>query len=106
MTSDTSKWQQIQSASQNDQPWIILQIRMEKSDVHTCSNTKRVFLFLKFWMILTSFYMVPGPPIQEKAYKALLAAEMEAELSGNGAVGAAHFINNGLRLERDQCVFP
>ncbi len=31
---------------------------------------------------------------------------MEAELSRRGAVGAAHFINNGLRLERDQCVFP
>jgi hypothetical protein len=29
---------------------------------------------------------------------------MEAELSGSGAVGAAHFINAGLRLERDQCV--
>ena len=31
---------------------------------------------------------------------------MEAELSGSGAVGEAHFINDGLRLERDQCVFP
>jgi hypothetical protein len=47
----------------------------------------------------------PGPPTQGTAYKALLAAEMEAELSGNGAVGAAHFINHALRLERDQCVF-
>ena len=48
----------------------------------------------------------PGPPTQGKAYKALLAAEMEAKPTGNGAVGAAHFINNALRLERDQCVFP
>jgi hypothetical protein len=58
-------------------------------------------------MIFTLSYNspIPGPPTQEKAYKALLAAEMEAELSGSGTVGAAHFINNGLRLERDQCAF-
>jgi hypothetical protein len=29
---------------------------------------------------------------------------MQAELSGSGIVGPAHFINSGLRLERDQCV--
>ena len=47
----------------------------------------------------------PGPPTQEKAYRALLAAELEAAISGSDTVGAAHVINNGLRLERDQCAF-
>ena len=28
---------------------------------------------------------------------------MQAELSESGVFGPAHFINNGLRLERDQC---
>lgn len=56
--------------------------------------------------VVISNFSFPGPPTQAKAYKALLAAEMEAELSGSGAIGAAHFVNNGLRLERDQCVFP
>ena len=45
-----------------------------------------------------------GPPTQAKAYKVLLAEEMQAELSGSGIVGPAHFINTGLRLERDQCI--
>jgi hypothetical protein len=45
-----------------------------------------------------------GPPTQAKAYKALLATEMQAELSGSGIVGPAHFINGGLWLERDQWV--
>ena len=48
-------------------------------------------------------FTLSGPPTQAKAYKALLSAEMQAELSENGLVGPAHFINNGLRLERDQC---
>lgn len=57
-------------------------------------------------MILIQISPAPGPPTQEKAYKALLATEMEATVSASGTVGASHFINNGLRLERDQCVFP
>ena len=56
-------------------------------------------------MLLYKFFHFLGPPTQSKAYKALLAAEMAAELSGSGTIGAAHFINTGLRLERDQCVF-
>ena len=46
---------------------------------------------------------VSGPPSQQKAYKALLASEAKAHnTSGRGAIGAVHFINDGLRLERDQ----
>jgi len=51
----------------------------------------------------TEFLRVPGPPTQGKAYKALLASEAEAYgTSGHDAIGAVHFINDGLRLERDQ----
>lgn len=50
-----------------------------------------------------SLSQVPGPPTQEKAYKALLASEIQAHAtSRHGVIGAVHFINNGLRLEHDQ----
>jgi len=45
---------------------------------------------------------VPGPPTQAKAYKALLASEAQAHDTLGHNVIAVHFINNGLRLERDQ----
>jgi len=55
----------------------------------------RISLSVCFW--------VPGPPTQQKAYKALLASEAEAhDTSEHDAMGAVHFINDGLRLERDQ----
>jgi hypothetical protein len=44
----------------------------------------------------------PGPPTQEKAYKALLASEVQAHDTSEHDVMVVHFINNGLRLERDQ----
>jgi hypothetical protein len=43
-----------------------------------------------------------GPPTQGKAYKALMAAEVKTMNTSSGTVGAVHFINNGLHLERDQ----
>ena len=69
-------------------------------------DIKKVYLDLKFRMnIHVVIHPFPGPPTQEKAYRALLAAEWKAASSGSGTVGAVHVINNGLRLERDQCAF-
>ena len=45
---------------------------------------------------------VPGPPMQAKAYKALLASEAQVHDASGHDVIVVHFINNGLRLERDQ----
>jgi hypothetical protein len=45
---------------------------------------------------------IKGPPTQAKAYKVLLEKEIENQFSGRGNFGDAHFINTGLRLERDQ----
>ena len=49
-----------------------------------------------------------GPPTQEQAYQFLLQQELEnievSESSANKFAGKTHFINDGLRLERDQCV--
>ena len=51
----------------------------------------------------TECLRVPGPPTQQKAYKALLASEVQAhDTSEHDVIGAVHFINDGLRLERDQ----
>jgi len=47
-------------------------------------------------------WLITGPPSQDKAYKTLLEKEVENEFSGKGHIGDAHFINVGLRLERDQ----
>jgi len=44
-----------------------------------------------------------GPPTQGKQYEKLLREEGLKELAGvDEGVGDAHFINTGLRLERDQ----
>jgi hypothetical protein len=46
-----------------------------------------------------------GPPTQDKAYKSLLLQELENRSSPNKSVGRIQFVNDGLRLERDQCVY-
>jgi hypothetical protein len=46
-----------------------------------------------------------GPPTQDKAYKSLLLQELENKSSPNKSVGRIQFVNDGLRLERDQCVY-
>ena len=44
-----------------------------------------------------------GPPTQGKQYEKLLWEESLKELAGiDEGVGDAHFINTGMRLERDQ----
>lgn len=43
-----------------------------------------------------------GPPTQEKAYKALLASEVARDTPRHDVIRAVYYINNGLRLERDQ----
>jgi len=44
-----------------------------------------------------------GPPTQGKQYEKLLQEESLKELAGiDDGVGDAHFINTGMRLERDQ----
>jgi len=44
-----------------------------------------------------------GPPTQGKQYEKLLREESMKELAGiDEGVGDAHFINVGMRLERDQ----
>lgn len=72
--------------------------------VHIARYEKGIFIDLDTIQIVFCNSTFSGPPTQKKAYKALLTAEMQAELSESGIVGPAHFINNGLRLERDQCV--
>ena len=68
--------------------------------LHIARYTKGFFFKSKLPLVK---FTLSGLPTQEKAYKALLSAEMQAELSESGVVGPAHFINNGLWLERDQC---
>jgi hypothetical protein len=49
-----------------------------------------------------------GPPTQEKAYKSLLQHELQCQLhesTANKSVGITHFVNDGLRLEHDQCIY-
>ena len=53
-------------------------------------------------MILFKLKSVLGPPTQEKAYKMLLQKQLEDALSGKEKFGIVKFINDGLRLERDQ----
>lgn len=70
--------------------------------VHIARYKNGFFIFSDTIQIVN--FAFSGPPTQAKAYKALLAKGMQAELPGSGIAGPAHFINNGLRLERDQCV--
>ena len=44
-----------------------------------------------------------GPPTQGKAYKTLLQQELESA-SSTMLFGKTSFVNDGLGLERDQCV--
>ena len=45
---------------------------------------------------------VLGPPTQANAYKVLLRNQLAGGVFGTEKIGLLNFINNGLRLERDQ----
>jgi hypothetical protein len=73
--------------------------------VHTATfkNSKGMVTFIFDQAFLLNIPLPTGPPTQAKAYKNLLQHELES-MSSTMLFGKTLFVNDGLRLERDQCV--
>ena len=59
--------------------------------------------FILYQVFLLDILLSTGPPTQAKAYKTLLQHELEST-SSTMLFGKTLFVNDGLGLERDQCV--